>query len=75
MEVVEFVKYGFNNTSFTVMNKASNMALSVSLFIHCHNLRCHVIHDHSNYTISVLVKVLKVLVNNREIMLCIPKLQ
>ena len=32
MKVVEFVKYGFNNTSFTVMNKASNIAMSVSIY-------------------------------------------
>ena len=33
------------------------------------------IHDYCYYTILVFVKVLKVLVNNREITLCIPKLQ
>ena len=49
------------------------MAMSVSLFINFHKLRCHVIHNCHNYTISVFVKVLKVLVNNREITLNIPK--
>ena len=29
MKVEEFVKYGFNNTSFTAANKASNIAISV----------------------------------------------
>ena len=58
MKSAEFVKYGFNNTSFTATNKASNMVMFVSLFIHFHNLRCHVIHKHRNYTISVMVKVL-----------------
>ena len=73
MKVAEFIKYGFNNTSFIVMNKASNMAMSVSLFTNFHKLRCHVIHNRRNYTILVFVKVLKVFVNNKEIMLCIPK--
>ena len=73
MKVAEFVKYGFNNTSFTVTNKASNMAMSVSLFINFHKLRCPAGHSHHNYTILMFVNVLKVLVNNREIRLCIPK--
>ena len=62
MKVVEIVKNGFNNTSFTVANKASNMSRSVSRIINCY------------YTISVFVTVLKVLASNREITLCIPKL-
>ena len=71
MKVAEFVKYGFDNTFFTVTNKALNMAMSLPLFINFHKLRCPVIHNHRNYTISALVKVFKVLINNREIMLCI----
>ena len=74
MNVVEIVKKGFNNTSFTVTKKASNMAMSVSQFINIRKLRCHMIHNYCYCTISVFVKVLKVLVNNREITLCIPKL-
>ena len=73
MKVAEIVKNGFNNTSFTVTNKASNMAMIVSRFINIHNLRCPMIHNYCYYTISVFVKVLKVLINNREITLCIPK--
>ena len=74
MKVAEIVKNGYNNTSFTATKKASNMALSVSQFINIHKLRCHIINDYCYFTISVFVKVLKVLVNNREIMLCISKL-
>ena len=48
MKVVEFIKYGFNNTSFTATNKASNIALSVSLFINFHKLRCSVVHNYRN---------------------------
>ena len=69
MKVVEFVKYGFNNTFFTVMNKASNIAMSVYLFINFHKLRCTMVYNYRN-SISVFVKVLKVLVNNRKITLC-----
>ena len=75
MKVAEIVKISFNNTSFTATKKASNMALSVSRFINIHKLRCHMIHIFGYYTISVFVKVLKVLVNNREITLCIPNLR
>ena len=74
MKVAEIVKNGFNNTSFTATKKASNKAMSVSQFINIHKLRCHIIHNYCYYTISVFVKVFKVLVNNREITLCIPKL-
>ena len=74
MKDAEIVKNGFNNTSFTVTKKASNMAMSVSQFINIHKLRCHIIHNYYYYTILVLVKVLKILVNNREIPLCIQKL-
>ena len=74
MNVAEIVKNGFNNTSFTATKKASNMAMSVSS-INIHKQRCHMIHNYCYYTIWVFVKVLKVLINNREIMLCIPKLQ
>ena len=31
MKVVEFIKYGFNNTSFTATNKASNIDMSCLL--------------------------------------------
>ena len=75
MKVAEIVKIGFNNTPFTVRKKASNIAMSVSRFINIHILKCHKIHNYCYYTISVFVKVLKVLVNNREITLCIPKLR
>ena len=74
MKIAEIVKNGFNKTSFTATKKASNMAMSVSRFINIHKLRCHMIHNYCYYTILMLVKVLKVLVNNREITLCIPKL-
>ena len=36
MKEAEFVKYGLNKASFNVMNKASNMGMSVSLFINFH---------------------------------------
>ena len=74
MKVAEIVKNCFNNSSFTAMKTASNMAMSVSRFINILKLRCHMIHIYFYYTISVFVKVLKVLVNKRDIMLCIPKL-
>ena len=64
MKVAEVVKNGFNNTSFTAKTKASNVAMSVSQLINIHKLRCHMIHNYCYYTISVFVKVLKVLVNN-----------
>ena len=67
MKVAEIVKNGFNNTSFTATKKASNVAMSVSRFNNIHKLRCHMIHNYCYYTILVFVKVLKVLVNNREI--------
>ena len=47
MNVAEFVKNGFENTCFTAKNKASNTALSVSLFISFHKLRCVMIHNSS----------------------------
>ena len=75
MKVADIVKNGFDNTSFTVTNKASNIAMSVSRFINIHKLRCPILHNYLYYTISVFVKVLKVLVNNREITLCITKLR
>ena len=65
----------FNNISFTATKKTSNMAMSVSPLINIHKRRCHMIHNYCYYTISVFVKVLKVLVNNREITLCIPNLR
>ena len=74
MKVAEIVKNGFNNTSFTATKKALNMAMSGSRFINIHKLRCHIIHNYCYYTISVFVKVLKVLANNRE-RLCFPKLR
>ena len=39
MEVTECDKYGYNNTTLTAENKASNMAMSGSLFINVHKLR------------------------------------
>ena len=48
MKVAEFVKYGFYNTSFTATNKASNIAIAVSLFINFHKLRCPVIFNYWN---------------------------
>ena len=75
MKVAEIVKNCFKNTSFTTTIKASNMAMSVSRFINIHKIRCHMIHNYCYYTISVFVKVLKVLVNNREIALCILNLR
>ena len=53
-------KYGFKNTSFTLTNKASNMAISVSRFINIHKLRCPMVHNYRYYIISVFIKVLKV---------------
>ena len=73
MKVAEILKNGFNNTSFTVTKKASNMAMSVSRLINIHKLRCHMIHTDCYFNILVFVKVLKVMVNHREITLCIPK--
>ena len=70
MKIGEIVKNGFVNTSFTVTNKASSMAMCVYLSIVINqNALCSLL------TILVFVKVLKVLVNNREITLCIPKLR
>ena len=43
MKVAVLVKYGFNNTSFTAINKASNIAMSVSLFINFLKLRCPIV--------------------------------
>ena len=61
--------------NYEATKKASNMAMSVSRFINIHKLRCHMIPNYCYYTILVFVMVLKVLVNNREITLCIPKLR
>ena len=60
-ESCEIVKNGFSNTSFTVTNKASNIAMSVSRFINIHKQRCPMIHNYCYYTISVFVKVLSYL--------------
>ena len=60
MKVAEIVNNGFNNTSFTLTNKASNMAMSVSRFINIHKLRYPMILNYRYYTISMFVKVLKV---------------
>ena len=49
--------------------------MSVSQSINIRKLRCHTFHNYCYYTYLVFVKVLNVLVNNREITLCIPKLQ
>ena len=54
--------------------KSFKHALIVSRFINIHKLRCHMIHKYCIFcTIMVFIKVLKVLVNNREVTLCIPK--
>ena len=47
-KVAEFIKYGFNNTSFTATNKALNISLFVSLFIYFHKLRCPVVYNSWN---------------------------
>ena len=73
MNFAEFVKNGFENTCFTATNKALNTAMSVSLFNSFHTLRCLMIHNSSQLYYFGVVKVLKVLVNNREITLCIAK--
>ena len=57
MKVAEISKNGFNNTSFTLTNKASNMAMSVSRFINIHKLRCPIIHNYCYYIISMFIKV------------------
>ena len=44
-------KNGFNNTSFVLSNKASNVAMSVSRFISIHKLRSPMIHSYPYYTI------------------------
>ena len=59
-----------NLMTFVTCNKGE-----MSRFINIHKLRCRMIHNYCYYTIKVFVKVLKVLVNNREITLCIPKLR
>ena len=46
MKVAVLVKYGFNNTSFTAINKASNIAMSVSLFINFLKLRCPIVFNY-----------------------------
>ena len=48
MNDAEIVKYGFNNTSFTATNKASNTTFSVSLFINFHKLRCPFVYNYWN---------------------------
>ena len=48
MKVAEFLNYGFNNTSFTVMKKTLNISVSVSLFINFHKLRCPVVYNYQN---------------------------
>ena len=48
-KVAEICKNGFKNTSFTLTNKASNMAISVSRFINIHKLRCPMIHNYRYY--------------------------
>ena len=48
MKVADFVKYGYNNTSFSAKNKASNIAMSVPLSINFHKLRCPVFFNYWN---------------------------
>ena len=57
MKVAEIGKNGSNNTSFTLTNKASNMAMSASRFINIHKLRCPMIHYNCYYIISMFIKV------------------
>ena len=57
MKVAEICKNGSNNTSFTLMNKASNMAMSVSRFINIHKLRCPMIHNYCYDIISMFIKM------------------
>ena len=59
-KVAEIGKNGFKNTSFTLTNKASNMAISVSRFINIHKQKCPRIHNYCYYIILVFIKVLKV---------------
>ena len=56
-KVAEIGKNGFKNTSFTLTNKASNMAMSVSRFINIHKLRCPMIYNYRYYIILVLIKI------------------
>ena len=59
MKVAVFVKYGFNNTSFTAANKASNIDMSVSLFINFHKLTCPIIYNYQiffNFSVCKGVK-------------------
>ena len=69
MKVAEFIKNGFNNTSFTATNKASNIALSVSLFINFHKLKCPIVYNYRNlFNFGVCkLKVLKALANNQKL--------
>ena len=60
MKVAEISKNAFNNTSFALTNKASNMAMSVSRVINIHKLICPMIHNYRFYIITVFIKVLKV---------------
>ena len=48
MKAAEFVKYGFKKFSFAATNKASNIAVPVSLFINFHKLRCPVVYNYRN---------------------------
>ena len=57
MKVAEIGKNGSNNTSFTLTNKASNMAMSVSRFINIHKLGCPMIHNYCYYIISMFINV------------------
>ena len=55
-KAAEIGKIGFKNTSFTLTNKASDMAMSVPRFINIHNLRCPMIHNYRYYIISVFIR-------------------
>ena len=59
MKVAEIGKNGSNNTAFTLTNKASNMAMSVSRLINIHKLRCPMIHNYCNYLIFDAYKGVK----------------
>ena len=56
MKVAEYVKYGFNNISFTVTNKASNIAVCLFIFINLNALLFIII---GIYSSSVVCKGVK----------------
>ena len=59
MKVAKFFKYGFSSTSFTATKKASDVAMSVSLFINFHKLRCLVNYNYLNLFNLIVCKGVK----------------